>query len=107
MPPPSEGRSGYRPREPPTVYESRDYAESLIRKPSGSQRPTVGKEWEPETIFDVLGSERARRILSIATVRPVSADDSIKEWRLVTMPRTANHVPPTVTTMVHHRDIAT
>lgn len=33
------------------------------------------KEWEPETIFDVLGSERARRILSIASVRPVSADD--------------------------------
>ncbi len=35
---------------------------------------TVGKEWEPETIFDVLGSERARRILSIASVRPVSAE---------------------------------
>lgn len=35
----------------------------------------MGKEWDPETIFDVLGSERARRILSIASVRPVSADD--------------------------------
>ena len=35
----------------------------------------MGKEWEPETIFDVLGSERARRILSIASVRPVSANE--------------------------------
>lgn len=35
----------------------------------------MSKEWEPETIFDVLGSERARRILSIASVRPVSANE--------------------------------
>jgi len=34
----------------------------------------VGKEWDPETIFDVLGSERARRILALASVQPVSAD---------------------------------
>ena len=35
----------------------------------------VAKEWEPETIFDVLGSERARRILALASVKPVSADE--------------------------------
>lgn len=33
------------------------------------------KEWNPENVFDVLGSERARHILALASVEPMSADD--------------------------------
>ncbi len=32
----------------------------------------VSKEWDPETVFEVLGSEEVRRILAAANVDPVS-----------------------------------
>lgn len=35
----------------------------------------MSKEWEPETIFDVFGSERAREILAMASVEPMSAQE--------------------------------
>lgn len=31
--------------------------------------------WDPETVFDVFGSESARRILALASEGPVTADD--------------------------------
>lgn len=33
------------------------------------------KEWEPETIFDVLASDSARQILALASIRPMSAEE--------------------------------
>lgn len=33
----------------------------------------MSKEWNPDTVFDVLGSEVARDILALASVQPVSA----------------------------------
>lgn len=33
------------------------------------------KEWEPETIFDVIGSEYARQILALGSHEPMSADE--------------------------------
>lgn len=33
------------------------------------------KEWEPSDVFDVFGDSLARRILVLASERPVSADD--------------------------------
>jgi DNA-binding transcriptional ArsR family regulator len=35
------------------------------------------REWDPETIFDVLGSELARRILALAEIKPCSADEFV------------------------------
>lgn len=35
----------------------------------------LSKEWEPETIFDVLASDHAREILALTSVRPMSAQD--------------------------------
>ena len=35
----------------------------------------MSKEWEPETVFDVLESDVARRILVLASREPKSADD--------------------------------
>lgn len=35
----------------------------------------MSKEWEPESVFDLLGSERARRILALASEESLSADD--------------------------------
>lgn len=32
-------------------------------------------EWDPESVFDVLGNEHVRQILALASVEPVSADD--------------------------------
>ncbi|MBX0296103.1 winged helix-turn-helix domain-containing protein [Haloarcula nitratireducens] len=32
----------------------------------------MSRDWEPETIFEVLGSEDVRRILAVANVDPVS-----------------------------------
>ncbi|MFD1687201.1 helix-turn-helix domain-containing protein [Halobellus litoreus] len=34
----------------------------------------MSKEWEPENVFDVLGSEIARQILALASLRPLSAN---------------------------------
>ncbi len=36
---------------------------------------TVSKEWEPENVFDVLGSEVARQILALASLKPLSATE--------------------------------
>ncbi len=33
---------------------------------------TVDRDWDPETIFDVLGSEAVRRVLAAANLEPVS-----------------------------------
>lgn len=33
----------------------------------------MSKEWDPENVFDVLGSEVARQILALASLRPLSA----------------------------------
>jgi DNA-binding transcriptional ArsR family regulator len=35
----------------------------------------VGREWDPENVFDVLGSEEVRRILALADVQPMSAGE--------------------------------
>lgn len=35
----------------------------------------MGKEWDPENVFDVLGSEVARQILVLASLRPMAAVD--------------------------------
>ena len=32
-------------------------------------------EWDPETVFDVLGNEHVRQILVLASVKPVSAEE--------------------------------
>lgn len=32
------------------------------------------REWDPETVFEVLGSELVRRILALAEMHPCSAD---------------------------------
>jgi len=45
----------------------------------------VTKEWNPDTVFDVFGSEVARNILALASVRPVSAAD-IAEYCEVSEP---------------------
>lgn len=34
----------------------------------------MGKEWNPETIFDVLGSEHARSILTASSQQPMDAE---------------------------------
>lgn len=34
----------------------------------------MSKEWDPETIFDVLGSEHARKILALSSREPMDAD---------------------------------
>lgn len=35
----------------------------------------MSKEWEPENVFDVLGSDVARQILALASLRPLSATE--------------------------------
>lgn len=35
---------------------------------------TVGKGWNSRTVFDVFGDERSRRILTLASERPRSAE---------------------------------
>jgi len=35
----------------------------------------VSKEWDPDTLFDVFGSESARNILALASVEPMSAHE--------------------------------
>lgn len=35
----------------------------------------VSKEWDPDTLFDVFGSESARGILALASVEPLSAKE--------------------------------
>lgn len=35
----------------------------------------MSKEWEPDTLFDVFGSESARGILALASVEPLSAKE--------------------------------
>ncbi len=35
----------------------------------------MSKEWAPDNVFDVFGSEVARNILALASIRPVSAAD--------------------------------
>jgi DNA-binding transcriptional ArsR family regulator len=35
----------------------------------------VTSGWDPETVFDVFGSESARRILALASDEPMTADD--------------------------------
>ncbi|MDX1748356.1 MAG: helix-turn-helix domain-containing protein [Halobacteriales archaeon] len=34
----------------------------------------MSKEWDPETIFDVLGSEHARSILTVSSQEPMDAE---------------------------------
>lgn len=36
---------------------------------------TSDRDWDPETVFDVLGSELARRILALAEAKPRSAEE--------------------------------
>lgn len=35
----------------------------------------MSKEWDPDTLFDVFGSESARGILALASVEPLSAKE--------------------------------
>lgn len=35
----------------------------------------MSTEWEPDSVFDVLGNEEVRRILAVANLEPVSARD--------------------------------
>ena len=35
----------------------------------------MAREWNPRNVFDVLGDERARRILALASERPRSAEE--------------------------------
>ncbi|MFB6308285.1 MAG: ArsR/SmtB family transcription factor [Haloarculaceae archaeon] len=35
----------------------------------------MGKEWDPENVFDVLGSEEVRKILALTNVKPMSAQE--------------------------------
>lgn len=53
---------------------------SSVPPPDGSLprayvRSAVTGGWDPETVFDVFGSESARRILALASEDPVTADD--------------------------------
>jgi DNA-binding transcriptional ArsR family regulator len=36
---------------------------------------TKDREWDPETVFEVLGSELARRILALSEIKPCSAEE--------------------------------
>lgn len=36
---------------------------------------TTDRDWDPETVFDVLGSELARRILALGEIKPCSAEE--------------------------------
>jgi DNA-binding transcriptional ArsR family regulator len=44
-------------------------------KPFGVPNGNVSADWEPETVFDILGDEEARQILAAANVKPLSARD--------------------------------
>lgn len=44
-------------------------------RPAPPLAEAVSKEWEPETVFDVLESDVARRILVSASDEPMSADE--------------------------------
>lgn len=44
-------------------------------KPLAVRFRSVSADWEPETVFDILGDEEARRILAAADVEPVSAQE--------------------------------
>lgn len=44
-------------------------------KPLAVRSGNVSADWEPETVFDILGDEEARRILAAADVEPVSAGE--------------------------------
>ena len=35
----------------------------------------MSRDWDPETVFDVLGSEEVRRILAVANVEPTSVPE--------------------------------
>lgn len=35
----------------------------------------MGTDWEPETLFDVLGSEEVREILALTDVKPMSVQE--------------------------------
>lgn len=35
----------------------------------------MSKEWNPETLFDVLASETARDVLALASIEPISASE--------------------------------
>lgn len=35
----------------------------------------MSKEWDPQNVFDVFGSEHARQILVLASMRPMSAEE--------------------------------
>ena len=35
----------------------------------------MSRDWDPETVFDVLGSEEVRRILAVANVEPMSVPE--------------------------------
>jgi DNA-binding transcriptional ArsR family regulator len=45
----------------------------------------VSKEWEPESIFDVLASDTARTILARAEDEPIAADE-IEDYCNVSLP---------------------
>lgn len=39
----------------------------------------MGREWDPQNVFDVFGDEGARRILALASEQPVSAEEIAAE----------------------------
>lgn len=51
----------------------------------------MSKEWEPETVFDVFGSEYARQILALASVEPMSAQE-LSEHTDASLPTTYRRV---------------
>lgn len=56
--------------------ESENGGKGLPGRTNDGRCVSVGsKEWEPETIFDVLASDSARQILALASIRPMSAEE--------------------------------
>lgn len=56
-----------------SLVARRDRSEGPDVFGNAGRRADVGNEWDPETIFDVLGSREVRRILALADVEPRSA----------------------------------
>ena len=35
----------------------------------------MARDWDPESVFDVLGNEQVRKILALTSVKPMSVQD--------------------------------
>lgn len=69
------GDRGCRREKDPTTVSIPETAGTRLTGPHHNARWAVSKEWSPETVFDVLASDEARKILAVASVESVSAKE--------------------------------